>query len=77
MLPLMRAIFAQAKLHAFYLMALWFWGGILVVWQWWIAFDVAACVLLTLIALAMQVHRTPPQSGDQQKATEPAGTALL
>lgn len=59
----MRTILSHAKLHAFYLMALWFWGGILIALKWWIAFDVLVCVLLMLVALAMRIHRSWFRSG--------------
>ena len=52
----MRAIFAQARLHAFYLTALWFWGGILIVWQWWIAFDLVIFAILALTAILIRAR---------------------
>lgn len=58
MLPFMRALLAHAKLHAFYLVALWLWGGILVVIKWWIMFDLVACALLAVVATAMRMQHS-------------------
>lgn len=73
----MQALLAHAKLHAFYLMALWFWGGILVTLKWWIALDAAACVLLTSVALAMRMHRSWLQSGRLKLSKGPIQPSVL
>lgn len=71
MLPFMRALLAHAKLHAFYLVALWLWGGILVAIKWWIMFDLVACALLAVVATAMLM-----QHSAQRRSSEMTDTAV-
>lgn len=76
-LPLMRDVLAHAKLHAFYLSALWLWGGVLVVLKWWIAFDAAVCVLLALAAVLVRLHRSWSQSHNHLEGVKRHRTAPL
>lgn len=58
MLSFMWTFLAHAKLHAFYLVALWLWAGILVIIKWWIMFDLVACALLTVVATGMRMQHS-------------------
>ena len=69
----MRALHIHAKLHAFYLTALWLWAGILVVIKWWIVFDVVAYALLAIAALVLRMQATA-RSRSREKREE-AGRA--
>ena len=69
----MQAFFSQVKLHAFYLTALWLWGGIVIVLKWWVAFDCAACLVLAMVAVAIRMISFSGRRSSQV-LSEPAAT---